>query len=152
MTGFGEQSSGGAMRLSDDERADALTALTAHRTAGRLDGVGFEARQLVITNARARSDLVPVFADLPEPRPVWVSTLAAYAAPGAALSATSTPPVVPQRAAAAASHGREVAMALAPFAALILFFTTGNWLWFLGIPIVSIVLYGPGGRRNSRRR
>jgi len=43
-------------------------------------------------------------------------------------------------------------MALTPFAALILFFVTGSWLWFLAIPVMGILLYGPEGRRKSGRR
>lgn len=49
--------------------------------------------------------------------------------------------------------GRETIMALSPFAAMALFFTTGQWLWFLMIPVMGILLYGPeGGRKAGRRR
>lgn len=34
-------------------------------------------------------------------------------------------------------------MGLAPIAALVLFFLTRSWLWFLAIPAVGILLYGP---------
>jgi len=45
-------------------------------------------------------------------------------------------------------------MALMPFLALMLFFTTGfHWVWFLMVPVAGILLYGPnGGRRSGRRR
>ena len=48
--------------------------------------------------------------------------------------------------------GRETIMALTPFAALALLFTTGQWLWFLMIPVMGILLYGPEGRRKAGRR
>lgn len=38
---------------------------------------------------------------------------------------------------------RQVLMGLAPIAALVLFFLTRSWLWFLAIPAVGILLYGP---------
>jgi hypothetical protein len=33
-----------------------------------------------------------------------------------------------------------------PIVAVILFFVTDSWLWFLGIPIVALLVYGPEGR------
>ena len=49
-------------------------------------------------------------------------------------------------------------MALTPFLALALFFLTGfaggfawSWLWFLIIPIVAIIIYGPSGKPDSER-
>lgn len=46
---------------------------------------------------------------------------------------------------------RETIMALAPFAALVLFFATRSWLWFLMIPVLGIVLYGSGGSSGERK-
>ena len=49
-------------------------------------------------------------------------------------------------------------MALTPFLAVALFFITGfngsfawSWLWFLLIPIMGIIIYGPGSDSRSRR-
>ena len=41
-------------------------------------------------------------------------------------------------------------MAVTPMAALVLFFVTRTWLWFLAIPIAAALLYGSegGGRRR----
>ena len=38
-----------------------------------------------------------------------------------------------------------------PFLALVLFFTTGSWLWFLLVPIMGILLYGADGAKNTGR-
>lgn len=42
-------------------------------------------------------------------------------------------------------------MALTPLVAVVLFFVTGTWLWFLAIPMVAIVLFGPDGKDGGRR-
>jgi hypothetical protein len=49
---------------------------------------------------------------------------------------------------------RETIMALTPFAALVLFFTTGyHWMWFLMVPVMGILLYGPdGGKKPGQGR
>jgi hypothetical protein len=44
-------------------------------------------------------------------------------------------------------YGRMV-IALAPFVALVLFFVTRQWIWFLLIPVVAIVVRGPNGHRR----
>jgi hypothetical protein len=42
---------------------------------------------------------------------------------------------------------------LTPLVALILFFVTDfTWLWFLAIPLMGIVLYGPDRTHKRRRR
>jgi hypothetical protein len=46
---------------------------------------------------------------------------------------------------------QDTIMALTPFAALLLFFSTGTWLWFLMVPVMGILLYGPGGKKNGKR-
>ena len=64
------------------------------------------------------------------------------------------PPPVPQRGSRALG-GRlgDTIMALTPFIALGLFFWSGfnggfawSWLWFFLVPVVAIVIYGPGGK------
>jgi len=155
MTSFGEQSSGAAARIGEADRQEALTALTAHREAGRLDDVGFESRESAARAAQTWADLVPLFADLPDPRPAKVTALAAYGTPGAAPPpATPHLPIpAPPEVAAAGNRLRETVMALVPFVALILFFTAGyNWIWFLMIPVAGILLYGPGGRPKKPGR
>ena len=169
MAGNGTTSgggTGGGERIGSVERDAAIRALDVHRQAGRLDATEYERRQVAATSAQTWGEIVPLFTDLPEPRPAKVNALAAYeppvpvppsrwgsptaAAPGTPGTAVDRPrgPVLPDR-------FKETVMALTPFAALILFFTTHTWLWFLAIPIMGILLYGgegkPGRDRNRRR-
>jgi Domain of unknown function (DUF1707) len=57
------------MRLSDEERQDALDVLEEHVRTGRLDIDEFGTRSAKVTAARRVSELVPLFDDLPSPRP-----------------------------------------------------------------------------------
>lgn len=42
---------------------------------------------------------------------------------------------------------RNTIMGLVPILALVLFFATKSWTWFLLVPVVGVVLYGPYGDR-----
>lgn len=53
------------LRLSDNERLTAMTALASHFTQGRLDHEEFDDRSLAISRAKTRADLRPLFSDLP---------------------------------------------------------------------------------------
>jgi Domain of unknown function (DUF1707) len=130
--------SGNSTRVGTAERDEAVALLAEHWHAGRLDPSEHELR---VTRARAavtRADLDVLFADLPQPVPA------------------ATPPpdsVVPGPVSGSGTGGviegkRDTIMALTPFAALLLFFTTGSWLWFLLIPVMGIVLYGAGGKKT----
>jgi hypothetical protein len=57
------------MRLSDAERQDALDVLEEHVRTGRLDLDEYGARSAKVTAAKRVSELVPLFDDLPSPRP-----------------------------------------------------------------------------------
>ncbi|WP_103353083.1 DUF1707 domain-containing protein [Amycolatopsis sp. CA-128772] len=59
----------GDMRLSDAERQDALDVLEEHVRTGRLDIDEYGARSAKVTAAKRVSELVPLFEDLPSPRP-----------------------------------------------------------------------------------
>jgi hypothetical protein len=59
----------GDMRLSDEERQDALDVLEEHVRTGRLDIDEYGTRSAKVTAARRVSELVPLFDDLPSPRP-----------------------------------------------------------------------------------
>jgi len=69
------------MRLSDDERQDALDVLEEHVRSGRLDIDEYGTRSAKVTAAKRVSELVPLFDDLPSPRP------------SALLNGASAPPV-----------------------------------------------------------
>ncbi len=42
---------------------------------------------------------------------------------------------------------RNTIMGLAPILALVLFFATRSWMWFLLVPVVGVLVYGPHGER-----
>ena len=57
------------LRLSTDEREEASAALAEHFAAGRLDHDEYAERLDRIWAAKVRSELAPVFRDLPGPSP-----------------------------------------------------------------------------------
>lgn len=57
------------MLLSDSERQDALDVLEEHVRTGRLDIDEYGSRSAKVTAAKRVSELVPLFDDLPSPRP-----------------------------------------------------------------------------------
>jgi DUF1707 SHOCT-like domain len=132
---------GGAQRIGSAERNLAIGQLQQHYQAGRLTPEEYEDRSVRASKALTWGEIIPLFADLPEPRPgpVRVSLMA--------------PERRPQGLVPLSDRARETIMSLTPLVALILFFVTDlTWYWFLAIPIVGIVLYGPEGRRNRRHR
>lgn len=148
-----------AQRIGDEERDAAVAALDAHRQSGRLDPAEYEERQVSASRARTWADVAPLFVDLPQPHPFGMpkNLPVAVPPPGPAPLAhpqTDAGPVpssggllggvVPER-------YRTTVMALTPFAAVLLFFVTKSWFWFLGIPIMGILLFGPDGKDEHRR-
>jgi hypothetical protein len=136
-----DKSRGIARRVGNADRDEAIALLAEHWHAGRLDPGEHELRVTKAKVAVTRADLDALFVDLPRPGPQPVPTGAVTPAGGRGLLANL----------------RETIMALSPFAALFLFFTTGSWMWFLMIPVMGILLYGPdresnGGQGRSRRR
>ncbi|MEO7130850.1 MAG: DUF1707 domain-containing protein [Dermatophilaceae bacterium] len=117
------------MRIGDEERDEAVRALTAHFEAGRLDADAFEDRRGKALDAVTQGELVGLFADLPAKdasgqslaRPASLSTPVHSASTGAKVA--------------------KVAVSLSPFVAVALFFLTGSWLWFLLVPVLGVV-YG----------
>ncbi|HEX2905136.1 MAG TPA: DUF1707 domain-containing protein [Jatrophihabitans sp.] len=126
-------------RIGDSDREAALAALQQHLTAGRIELAEFDERARLVTSARTRGELAPVFADLPAPH--------AIAAPPVQLS--KQPPEAAARQHASGRTGRplfgrlgETAVALSPFIALGLFLIFGVWWVWLLIPVAGIVVYG----------
>ncbi|WP_410569157.1 DUF1707 domain-containing protein [Amycolatopsis sp. cmx-4-61] len=74
----------GDMRLSDAERQDALDVLEEHVRTGRLDIDEYGARSAKVTAAKRVSELVPLFDDLPSPRPSALLNGASAPVPSAA--------------------------------------------------------------------
>jgi hypothetical protein len=81
------------LRISDQNRESALSALGEHMSAGRIDIDEYGERSARITAAKTRGELAEIFADLPAPHPRYDGVPQAVAAPG---PATETAPA-PQR-------------------------------------------------------
>jgi hypothetical protein len=122
-------------RVGTAERDAAIVLLDEHWQAGRLDPGEHEQRVARVKAAVTQADLDDLFIDLPETGPAQESTGAV--APGSARGFLD--------------GKRETIMALTPFAALVLFFTMHHWIWFLVIPVMGILLYGPDGGRHAGR-
>jgi hypothetical protein len=127
---------GSRTRVGTAERDRAIALLGEHWRQGRLDPAEHERR---VTKARAavtKADLDVLFADLPQAGPSQESA--------AVVAAGGTAGFMEGK--------RDTIMALTPFAALVLFFWTGTWLWFLMVPVMGVLLYGPGGKKGPRQR
>ncbi|MGK5637746.1 DUF1707 SHOCT-like domain-containing protein, partial [Streptomyces sp. URMC 126] len=57
------------LRIGDDEREEALDALTTHSREGRLTIDEYGERAEALNEARTQADILALFKDLPEPRP-----------------------------------------------------------------------------------
>jgi Domain of unknown function (DUF1707) len=142
MDQIGDHQTGdtGGQRIGSAERELAIEQLQQHYQAGRLTPEEYEDRSVRASRALTWAEITPLFADLPEPRPgpVRVSLVA--------------PEQPPQGLVPLSDRARETIMAVTPLVALILFFVTEHtWLWFLAIPLVGILLYGPDRERKRRR-
>ncbi|WP_342212959.1 DUF1707 domain-containing protein [Nocardia wallacei] len=119
------------IRIGTAEREKAMEQLSQHFAAGRLSVAEFDERSGVIAAAVTRGDLAQVFADLPQP--------------------VADEPGPPRPRPGGRPQVRGPAMGLTVIVALVLFFTTGSWLWFLMIPAAGILI-GSVARGGGRRR
>ncbi|RSM39868.1 DUF1707 domain-containing protein [Amycolatopsis balhimycina DSM 5908] len=69
------------LRISDQNRESALSALGEHMTAGRIDIDEYGERSARITAAKTRGELGEIFADLPVPHPRYEDAPQAVAPP-----------------------------------------------------------------------
>lgn len=120
------------IRIGTAEREQALEALSRHFSDGRLTVTEFDERSSQVAVATTRGQLEQVFADLPA------------VVPGSPAPAETARRFQPDW------SGR--VMAVIPIAALILFFVTGSWLWFLAVPAAGALLFGTDRERKERRR
>ena len=141
------------IRVGDAERTSALDALGEHMASGRIDLDEYGTRSAQVTQARTVADLQALFRDLPAPHPALPGS-----APLPAVAPSSAPVPPPSGSTAVARHDDRtpaqrvaaVASGLGGIAALVLFFVTGSWLWFLLVPAIGIVtsaVWGKGGNR-----
>lgn len=148
--------------IDDEQRERVLADLHAHWQAGRIDADEHERRTVIARRASTREELAQATEGLPESGRTGAGMLVlGESEPSHARSAPApvegrvlgnevehrgerTGGLIPMSRATASSI-----TALVPILAVIAFFTTGSWLWFLAIPIVSIIVYGKGGGKNS---
>ncbi|WP_410604590.1 DUF1707 domain-containing protein [Amycolatopsis sp. lyj-90] len=135
------------LRISDQDRESALTALGEHMSVGRIDIDEFGERSAKITAAKTRGELSEVFLDLPEPHP-------RLDAPKTAVSE----PVKPASPLAGISPAQRVMGAILPIlfiASIALIVTTGVTWWFILVPI-GISALGEGiwgkGWENAHKK
>lgn len=72
---------GDEMRIGDQERDAAIEMLQEHMSAGRLTAEEFNDRMSRALEAKYRSDITPLFTDLPSPRPPQADPRSAPASP-----------------------------------------------------------------------
>jgi Domain of unknown function (DUF1707) len=124
-TAGSDDGKGNLKRVGTAERDEAIALLDEHWKAGRLDPGEHEGRVMRARAAVTQADLGALFIDLPKPGP----------------AAESTGTVRGGGARGFLESKRDTIMALMPFLALALFFTTGyHWMWFLMVPVMGILL------------
>ncbi|MFD4292971.1 DUF1707 domain-containing protein [Rhodococcus sp. NPDC058532] len=124
------------IRIGTAEREQALDQLSQHFSAGRLTVTEFDERSGLIAVSSTRGELDRLLADLP------------------ALSPQTSVPAAAESGPVAASPRPDWAgriVALVPLIALVLFFVTGTWVWFLAVPAAGILLLGTDRERKRRR-
>jgi hypothetical protein len=145
-------------RIGNAERQQAMDALDAHMSAGRLDPDEYGERAAMVSVARTAADLKPLFHDLPDPHPLVIPAFSSAPVPPDTYPSA---PVGRRRDRDKHGHGEplggrlgEVVVGLSPFIALVLFFATNAmnfgyaWLFFLMIPAAGIIVYGPRKGEN----
>ncbi|TCP56181.1 uncharacterized protein DUF1707 [Tamaricihabitans halophyticus] len=150
------------LRLSDAERQEAIDALGEHFQTGRLDMAEYGERTAQVTAARLRSELRPLFDDLPEPKPSVLREQQPqrdYRMPRQEPAARQEP--YPRQPAQVSRRtvGDAVAAAAIPIAvivAVVLFFTVAKvWMVFM-LPVLVGMFLGAwrdgGNRRGCGRR
>ncbi len=166
-----------SLRIGTTDREAAVDALSEHTRAGRLSAHEYEDRSEAAKRAITWADVDSLFADLPAPHPAPGNARTKSPRPprpaGGPGETAGSGVVHPTGRAGRADRADRRAgdrladaepsqglvspeigrwmMAVAPPIALVLFFITWKWWFFLLIPLVSLVVYGPGGKHRRRR-
>ena len=135
------------MRISHDERDQALDALTEHSRAGRLTPDEYGDRATALNDIRTKGELQELFRDLPAPRP---ETGAAQM-----VAPQGTRKEVAEHSAGGRTHALRYRLARASVpasgvASVGLTYATGNWLFMLiTAPAVYVIESALRKRRGS---
>jgi hypothetical protein len=136
------------LRISHEEREQALDTLTEHSRQGRLTIDEYGDRATALNDARTREDLLTLFRDLPEPRPHFTDEPAPVAVRSepANLPEANRPQPVRQRLARAS-------VPVGAVAAVGLTYLTGNWFFMFLTPPVTYAVESAlrGGRARWQR-
>lgn len=129
------------LRISDQNRESALTALGEHMTAGRIDIDEYGERSARITAAKTRGELSEIFADLPSPHPHYDE------APQAAVAASEPEKQpVPRRSGSPEnwSPAQRFVAAIVPlaFLAAVALIATGTLAWPIIFVPIGLTVFG----------
>lgn len=119
------------LRVGDVERDDAARALGEHYAAGRLDRDEYDERLDAAFAARTQGDLMALFRDLPEKRPV--------------VATRPAPPAPPRR-----PHVPILPALLVLVGVAVL--TGAAWVFWLGLGGLLLAKKAAHDRRRDRRR
>jgi hypothetical protein len=148
------------LRISDQERESALSALGDHMTAGRIDIDEYGDRSARITAAKTRGELGELFADLPQPHPTYGGTAVAASPPEDTAPAPQPEPSTAVAGLRGWSGGQRLAASIVPLAwlvAIVLISTGVVAAWpMIALPIACTIfgraLWGHGSDHDDRDR
>ncbi|MFJ7210177.1 DUF1707 domain-containing protein [Amycolatopsis sp. NPDC098790] len=128
------------LRISDQNRESALSALGEHMSAGRIDIDEYGERSARITAAKTRGELVDIFADLPAPHPRYEDAPQAIAAPEPAAAPVPASPKTPDN----WSPPQRFLAAIVPlaFIAAIALIATGTLGWPIIFVPIGLTVFG----------
>lgn len=128
------------LRISDQNRESALSALGEHMSAGRIDIDEYGERSARITAAKTRGELVELFADLPQPHPRYEDAPQAVAAPEPAAAPVPAAPRTPDN----WSPPQRFVAAIVPlaFIAAIALIATGTLAWPIIFVPIGLTVFG----------
>jgi hypothetical protein len=141
----GEESS--PVRIGTAERTAAMKALDEHLSAGRLGVEEYADRAAKAANAVVASDLAELFTDLPEPHPQLPGTAGRPPLTAPLPVAPAAGEIAPRKSFLEGWGPRLVT--ITPLVAVLLFFITKQWYFFLLIPVMGALVYGGGVGRNG---
>lgn len=143
------------MRIGDAERDDAVARLREHYAAGRLSADEFEERMTAAMAAHTRSEIAPLFNDLPgDPNTRFFTSAPDADGPGNQVVPHQPSPALVGAANPALRRGLDVVVAIAWPAAVIAMIAGAPW-WIIFIPIFLLPalragLFGNDAERRAR--
>jgi len=144
------------LRISDQTRESALSALGEHMTAGRIDIEEYGERSARIAAAKTRGEVGEIFADLPKPHPTYDEAWQTVEKPPPPPS--TVPEAVARDPRAGWPPARRLMAGLMPliFIAAIALIATGTVSWPIifvpiGLAAIGSSLWGNGWDRNHDR-